>query len=239
MAQKLNLKDLAECYSGQTEIERIMYGDRLVWEGNKVIYLGNGQSFDVASVYSDYASLTADNFLFLSASSCSGSDTETVRYDGDNKYVTIYSGMLKSYNASNGTLSFQSGCGDSRGNVRALLVKDISKLVDMGNGTTFNVKNYFPNDYQSMTADCFAARIIKHWNSTNSNNAWNFTCRIGCYYTGTYSASSTWSMVKSYDPSTGILTFHPNDNGSGINGTQTWNRNGTMIHVYARKKSFV
>lgn len=235
--QKYNLKDLQECYYGETEIERIMYGERLVWEGNKIIYLGNAQSFNVKNVYDDYANLTADNFLFLSAGSCSGSDTKTVSYDHDNQYVTIYSGMSKSYTPSTGALSFYSGCGSARGNTRVILVKNLSKLVDMGNGTTFNVKNYFPNDYQNMTADCFAGRIIKHWNSTNSDNSWNFTCRIGCYYTGTYSATSTWTMVKSYNASTGVLTFHANDTGSGVN--QSWDRDSTTIHVYARKKPFV
>lgn len=235
--QKYNLKDLQECYYGETEIERIMYGERLVWEGNKIIYLGNAQSFNVANVYDGYADLTADNFLFLSAGSCSGSDTKTVSYDHDNKYVTIYSGMSKSYTPSTGVLSFYSGCGSTRGNTRVVLVKNLSKLVDMGSGTTFNVKNYFPNDYQNMTVDCFAGRIIKHWNSTNSDNSWNFTCRIGCYYTGTYSATSTWTMVKSYNASTGVLTFHANDTGSGVN--QSWDRDSTTIHVYARKKPFV
>ena len=67
------------------------------------IYLGKGKTFNVASVYSDYANLTADNFYFKGGDMSVVADGPDVSGAGPveaNGYIT------KSYNSGNGSLTF-------------------------------------------------------------------------------------------------------------------------------------
>lgn len=248
MAQELDLKSLWECYNGDTEIEKIMYGDKLVWEGNKIITLGTAQTFDVASVYPRFNELTADNFFFVSSSptSVSGTSTATVHDSAYYCYITIWTGMYKTYNAQTGQLSWyqrntysdtytaHSG-GDTRyatASMKAILVTKPEKLTYLGLGTTFDIKSIFPNDYQNMTVNNFIAR---NWYYSNGGQQ-GYITHSSAHVQGTWSGSATTSLIKSYNPSTGILTFYYNSAYSGDMGSGSM---PSRLYVYYTRRAIV
>ena len=88
-------------------------------KGKNRISLGYGTSFDVASKYADYSNLTADNFYF------SGGGTVSVSDGPDPSGAGPVSGtgyIAKSYNSSNGTLSFYNTCSYQSAGVNAWLI---------------------------------------------------------------------------------------------------------------------
>ena len=213
MAQKNNNKDLQSCYFGTTEIEKIFYGTNLVWANNQVIYLGNAQSFNVSS-YSGYKSFTADNFYFTTASNVSNTDTVNIAYEGDNQYITLWSGIYKNYNSSTGVLTFRTLLNDAYGNVSAYLVTKPSKLVYLGLGQSFNVKNSYPSKYNRFTANNFLIKTIRHYNSGSSSVSQSYVYHGVRTYPGRWTGRDTFSFTKSYNSSTGQLTVYFNDSGS-------------------------
>lgn len=245
MAQELNLKNLSQCYKGDTEIDRIMYGDKLVWEGNRSILLGTGTSFDVASVYDKYSDLTEDNFFFLSSSptSISGTSYATVHDSQYYCYVTIWTNMSKTYNAQTGQLSWyqqntyrdtytsQSG-GDIRystASMKVVLVPKPEKLVYLGLGTSFDIKSKLPNDYQNLTVDNF---IAKNWYYNNGGQQ-GYLMHASAHYQGKWSGSATTSFIKTYNASTGALNFYYNGVTSGMESNTVASR----LYVYYIKRT--
>ena len=245
MAQELNLKGLSECHYGETEIERIMYSDKLVWEGNKVIDLGSGTSFDVASVYSKYGELTADNFFFLlsSPTSISGTSTATVHDSAYYCYLTIWTGMYKTYNPLTGQLSWyvrnsysdtysaHSG-GDTRyatASMRAILVTKPEKLVSLGLGSSFDIKSKFPNSYQNLTADNF---IATNWYYGNGGQQ-GYLMHANRHVEGSWSGTGTTTLIKSYNASTGVLNFYYNNAYS--NETESGNVLSRLYVYYSKR----
>jgi len=142
--QEYNGKELDSCFYEDDEIQRIMFGDRLVWENVKYIDLGTAQTFDIKNYTDNWANLTADNFFIVGNSNnayISGSDNT-------NDYVIwILDGYTKSYNASTGILTYNVWIYNGRherwgyGNVHAVLIEKPEKLISLGTGTYFNVKN--------------------------------------------------------------------------------------------------
>ena len=244
--QKYNLKDLEKCYFGTTEIEQIMYGNKEIWGGNRIIALGTNTSFNVSSYYSKYKDLTADNFFFVSQSpsSITGTSTAVVHATGNTTYITIWVGMTKTYTASTGQLSFYqfdnyntnhtTGSGDTTetkyGKLKTVLVTKPEKLTYLGLGNTFNIKNLFPNDYQNFTANNF---IAKYWNYRNGGTQ-GYLLHSSANYEGSWDGTGTMTLVKNYNASTGILQFYyadawtlPNSSGNGISN----------LYVYFTKKA--
>lgn len=167
--QLLNEKNLEQYYFGEEVGSRIMFGDKVVWEGIKMIDMGVGQTFDVKNYTDKWQNLTVDNFFMIGASgsaSISGSDSDT-------SYINyIYDGFNKSYNASTGILTFRlfvvNGHWDrwGYGNVHAVLVENKNKLIYLGAGTSFNVKPY--KNYADFTYKNF---LMSRPNL--SSGAWN------------------------------------------------------------------
>lgn len=231
----LNDNELQNLHIEDKEIQRVLFGDKLVWENNKIVDLGWGKSWNIAELFPNlYQDLTVDNFFLLSANSVSGSD----RIDGTGR-LALASGIAKSYDSSTGALSFYTSYnyGEMTNTVRAVLVSKVDKLTYVGYGTSFNVRNLFPNDYQNMTVDNFLVKTIRHWNSDTG---------LPMFYdyfgnrsvSGTWTASGNFTFHKSYNASTGVLTVYFNSSGSASGVSDTWNRNSNC-YVYGTKKVFV
>lgn len=88
-------------------------------KGKNRIYLGNNTSFDVASKYADYQNLTADNFYFTGGGSVKVEEGPSVDGAGP---VSSNGLVYKSYNSSNGQLTFYNTCNYMRAGVDAWLI---------------------------------------------------------------------------------------------------------------------
>lgn len=141
MAQKKDSKDLQGCYSGTTEIQKIMYGSNLVWENYKLVDLGTAQTFNIRNYTDNWANLTVDNFFMVG-----GSNRASINgVDNDDTIVYVTNGWEKSY--SGGTLTFRIKIYDSEGrsayaSVHAVMVEKRDKLISLGSGKSFNVTGY-------------------------------------------------------------------------------------------------
>lgn len=223
--------NIGDIYYGGNKIGEVYYGGNLVYSSNKIIDLGSGKTFDIKTNYpSLYASLSTANFFFTTTSSVSATNTVVVSADGDTKYVQLTSGVEKSYNATTGILTFRTKVNTTYGNVRAYLVTKPSKLVYLGVGQSFNVKNSYPTKYTQFTADNFLIKQIKHFNGGGSSG---YAYRGARTYAGTWSGTDTFSISKSYNASTGVLTIAMNDTGSSSG--DSWNRNSDC-YVYLNTK---
>ena len=222
----LNGKEPNNLYVGDKQINRVFYGSRLVWENNRIIDLGFGRTFDVASVYSDYGNLTADNFFIVEqdpetiSGTCYGIVHDSQYYT----YLTATTNMVKQYNASTGQLSFYlvdsfntNSTSDASTSVskyadfHVVLVSKPEKLVYIGNATAFNIKNMFPNDYANFTADNFVA---SRWDFENGSMG-GYLLHAPVHDQGTWSGSGSTQFVKEYNANTGILTFKTHNTSSG------------------------
>ena len=180
--QTFNGKELQNCYSGSQQIDKITYGDKVIWENFRIIDLGVGQTFNIKNYTSKWSSLTVDNFFCIGTSNqatLSGSETGDV-------VVYVENGYEKSY--SNGTLTFRiklmSGGSTAYGSVHAVLVEKMDKLVNLGSGTSFNVRSY-PN-YADFTYKNFL--MLKPDGNANNGvrtpGSWNAYTRINRSYSG-------------------------------------------------------
>lgn len=227
-----NNQELQNLHIGENEIQRVLLGEHLIWENNKIVDLGWGKSWDIKSLFPNlYQDLTIDNFFLLSANNVSGSDTVV----GTGR-LGLASGIVKSYDASTGVLSFYTSYnyGQMTNTVRAVMVSKLDKLTYVGYGTSFNVKNIFPNDYQNMTVDNFLVKTIRHWNS-DTGLPYGYDYHGSRSISGTWTADGNFTFHKSYNASTGVLTVYFNSSGSASGVSDTWNRNSNC-YVYASKK---
>ena len=88
-------------------------------KGKNRIYLGFGQGFNVASKYADYKNLTANNFYFTGGGTVAVEEGPSVDGAGP---VSGSAYVYKSYNSSNGQLSFYNTSGAQTAGVYALLI---------------------------------------------------------------------------------------------------------------------
>lgn len=200
--------EITQIFYGTNEISEVYYGTNLVWSGFKCIDLGSAQSFNVASIYSKYGSLTVNNFYYLTMDTATGSDTE--RYP-DHSYLRLYGWLRKSYNASTGVFTSchyvnEDSSAQTGSNVRVVLVTDPSKLTLIGTGQTFNIKSMLSN-YASLTANNF---IIQ------ANASQEYLTNTSMSVEGRYSITGTRSLEKSYNASTGVLTCRYKYNCTGL-----------------------
>lgn len=93
----------------------------------------------------------------------------------------------------------------------------------LGTGTSFDIKNLFPNDYQNFTVNNFIVRPIGSVSYSSGNtydNSQNFSCTLECAYTysegvlnitkytGNHTSSSQWrnDSYNVYPSSSGAIT---------------------------------
>lgn len=197
-------KEATDIFYGETEIQEVRLGETLKYIANKIIYLGTGTSFNVASVYSKYRELTADNFFFLNMGNASASD----RVNGTG-YLTITGDFYKSYNPNTGILTMFNACGNStdlmsanKGSVSAYLITKPQKLVNLGYGFSFNVSNY-PN-FRQFTADNFFIQTIPY----HSGGYPHYILHNSRTYDGQWYADGNTTFTKSYNASNGVLTIN-------------------------------
>lgn len=204
MPVEKNLEDLWNCYSGNQEIKRIMYGPYLVWENNQVINLGRGKSWDIAVLYPNlYRKLSVDNFFFCDAGNVSGSATVNVTETGvDVGYLSISVGLHKSYDPDTGKLSMYTTCNLGRGDVTAVLVTKPKKLISLGMAQRFNLSQLYPSSFRSFTVDNF---ILKTYQTGLVFNNFRGT-------EGSWTATNTQTYVKEYNQNTGVLTCYMDEN---------------------------
>ena len=169
-------------YKGSTEIAKVYKGDVLVYTNNMIIYLGEGQTFDIASVYPDYANLTNDNFFILSASS-TGNAVKSCAYNAPSGtcYIHARGGLEKKYTASTGKLICRlyatSECatvgGDSKvyANTKAVLVTKPNKLVKLtASSNSYNNPGYNQYILSSETYPDFASYAYNNFLIKNATD---------------------------------------------------------------------
>ena len=233
--QRYNGKDLQLCYFEDQEISKITFGEFIVWEGQRVIDLGTGRSWDIKTLYpSLYSKLTANNFFFYSANSASITDSIRMRdTDTERQRRSFSGGIRKSYNPETGVLSAYLYAGNtnnsySYGNVRMALVTRPEKLIYLGNGYSFNVKSR--SEYQSFTSNNFLI-------SSATDVSWG-AMFYPQGYTYDDSGRATISVSKSYNASTGVLSGSINLSSVDTSGVYNWynaSSSGT-IAVYLNPK---
>lgn len=214
----LKSKELVNLHAEDKEIQRVLLGDKLVWENAIIIELGTGKSFDVSSIYSRYADLTSANFFILSADSCSASQGIRMLPTDSREYVGFSAILILNYNSSTGILSCYNAIRNSggsvlnSGNVKAVLVANPSKLISLGSGTSFNVSEY--SGYKNFTADNF---LIK---STGNASAG------GMFYPQSYTyddgGTGTSTISKSYNSSNGVVSTSIRMNSYDTSGVYSW-----------------
>lgn len=217
-------KEIEQLYIGATEMNRVMLGETVVWGGQKIIKLGTATSIDIKNTYSKYAQLTADNFFFLSAGDCSGSDH--IR-NGTGRLI-ISAGLTKSY--SNGVITLYPWCNSGSAPTTMVLVTKPEKLIYLGTGQSFNVKNSFPDEYMNFTVNNF---LIKTSNQYNGGTV----SRYSRNYTGNWDALNYHTFTKGYNASTGVLTVYFRDQGDA-DDVDFWNFTSDCV-VYLTKKAVV
>lgn len=75
------------------------------------------------------------------------------------------------------------------------------KVVSLGSGTSFNIKNLYPTLYDKLTADNFFFRTADTASGTNG-------IRMNANATSREYAGFAVGIAKSYDSSTGVLSFY-------------------------------
>lgn len=229
-------KEPENLHLGSKQLERVLLGTKIVWENNKIILLGSGKTWNIKDLYPNlYDKLTEDNFFILSAESVSGSDSVHVAYEGDTKYIHISGGLKKTYNKETGSLEMYLYNNSNTSKLTALIISKPEKLVYVGFGTSFNIKNLFPTKYQNMNENNFIVKTLRHWNGSNGNS-YGLICNNSRTYPGDWDGTNTTSLIKKYDPSTGVLTCYLRDKGTCEN-IDNWDRNSN-VYVYASEKAF-
>lgn len=138
---------------GSTEIERVYKGETLVYINNQVIYLGEGQTFDITKFYDDYKNLTVDNFFILSASNISAQISCPFHEPSGTNWTHSNGGLEKKYDKASGKLTLRlyatSACATigtaktNYANVKAVLVTNPNKLIKLTSvSSNFNDPGY-------------------------------------------------------------------------------------------------
>lgn len=219
----LNDNELDNLHIGDKEIQRVLLGESLIWENNKVVSLGWGRNFNISGTLPNkYTQLSTSNIFFLSMSNL----TTTEGFSGTG-YLTIRTGFTKTYNASNGAMQMNPWCQRDVGTVSAVVVTKPSKLTYLGTATSFNVKSRFPNDYMNFTVNNFLISGINQYNNGLILNAYRGV-------EGSWNATNHHDFIKSYNNSTGVLTCYLRDYGQD-NTVERWDFT-SPVSVYVTKK---
>ena len=241
----LDGKELIDHHIGDKETNRVLYGSKLVWDSNRLIDLGVGRTFDVASVYADYGNLTADNFFVIEQDpeTISGTCYGIVHDSNYYTYLTMTANMVKTYDASTGQLQFylvDKFCTTSTtsettvvskyADFHVVLATKPEKLVYLGNATTFNIKSMFPDEYQNLTADNFLA---SKWDFFNGG-MFGYLLHAPVHEAGTWSGSGQTTFIKEYNANTGILLFETNNTAQG-GGEYVQGDTGYYVYFSKRK----
>jgi len=187
-------------------------------------YLGRGTSFNVKSMYPwiDPSQLTIDNFIIGADSAARISAQAKVGslYNQTSASYSAFS-ISKSYNPSTGALTLggngysikaclsdsYSYCSNAYagGAVSPFVYLNInsSKFIDLGAGTSFDIKSSYPNvDYASLTTDNFIVGTMaaSSLSGTSLNSAHQY---LSTYMSG-------FTLSKSYNNTTGVLSVGGN-----------------------------
>lgn len=203
----LNNSELRELHHEDTEIQRVLLGDKIVWENNFVVDLGSSNRYDIKTLLPDlYETLTIDNFFFL---------TFDIAYGVSGANGWLKSGITRTYYQS-GTLLLYAWEQAREYNTHAIMVLKPNRLKSLGFGQTFDLKQIYPNSYQNLTADNFLIKSVRKNNDV-------FYCNTDGY--------NYFLLNKSYDSSTGILTCIARDQGQC--GGASWGKNWECdVYVY-------
>lgn len=197
-----NDKELQHLHIGDTEIQRVLLGGRLIWENAKVVFLGDGTTFDVSNIRG-YENFTANNFFVRVTEKPSVSDRVTGSEAGDWGGINTY--LNKSYNANTGAFSFNYRAVTDGGNSRQVggsvyLVVDLDKaiekgkVINLGSGRSWNIKNLLPNTYMNLTINNFAIQSATYCHTGNR------------YWGGTFTYAGYGNLALSYNQATGVLS---------------------------------
>ncbi len=114
--------------------------------------------------------------------------------------------------------------------VRPLFVQVLSSVIDLGIGTSFNIKDLYPNDYMNFTKDNFMCE------STGISGR-TYASSTGGDWSGVF--ASIGGVNKSYDATTGILSASCSGNLGyvGLNGAWAYGIGGVSggVHAYLIK----
>lgn len=168
--------------------------------------LGTGKTFNV-TWNENYGEFTEDNFFIYNTTnfSCSSSATCTRNSNGTCNMgicggsASCTLNFTKSYNSNTGVLTV--GSNASSATFSVYLVEDLSKVVNLGKNTTFDLSSYV--GYENLVANNFAVR--KYDNHTDSMSC---CCSPGC----PVAVSNT---SKTYNTSTGVLQYYQPSHRSG------------------------
>lgn len=199
----MNNEGLNNLHIEDKEINRVLLGEKLIWENSKVISLGTGQSFDLRQVWSKYNELTVDNIFYLSLVNASTSSSIYLS-PNEGGYISAMGWLHKIYNAQTGLLEtdhFASGSQMNKYDVTPVLVTDLSKIEYLGNSQSFDLKVNYPNEYPNFTDNNFIMKI-----DALNGYLYNGYRHADSNYPFSESLSVTHYIDKSYDASTGILT---------------------------------
>lgn len=205
--------ELENLFKGANEMEAVYLGDKEIWSNNKIIYLGEATSFNIRTLLPkiDPSILTNDNFFILSArASLSITDIFNNQVCQCRDYCVFYAGCGVAKNYNNGTLNLYSwtsnsgnkGCYSGGGSyaIKGVFVLKPEKLIRLGTGTSFNIRELLPNvDYTQLTADNFILRA--------SGTASESTQRVKEHVKASVSLGASMSFTKSYNASTGVLNI--------------------------------
>ena len=216
----LNNKELNSLHVGDKEIESVFYGDKEVWTNNPWYLLPLGTVTGVSNVTElgyNPALLTEDNFLALSQPTQKYGYCEVVYSVATTSRVAYY--IRKSYNPQTGALSFYYNTYSRNINEatamplyilshqkvpNSIKIKDKNRIY-LGRAKSFDVSRFYA-DFANLTANNFYF----------SSGDWAMF-EDGPSETGAGPVEGNGWIVKSYNASTGILTFY--NNASPANAT--------------------
>lgn len=201
-------KEISNILNGSTELSTIYYGDKEVWNNNAwyLKSLGTVTSYNCSNLGIDVSQLTADNFVALSQGSQISGYCEKV-YSSSSTSEVSYE-IIKSY--SGGIINFYYHTTSRNENKATALpiylishqkvegatkIKDKNKIY-LGKSTSFNVTGVY-SDYANLTANNFYFS-----GGDRSNYA------EGPDVSGAGPVNTLGWITKSYNASTGILTFY-------------------------------
>ena len=205
-------KEVENFMLGSTQIDTIYKGTQEVWNNNAwyLYYLGNGTEFNIRSLGVNVNLLNADNFISRGQPTQKYGYCEKVYSVATTSRVAYQ--MQKSYTNGNLVYYYQTY---SRNTIEATgmdlylishqKITNATKIknknyISLGSGQTFDIKTKYAN-YGSLTANNF---YMVNFNWT--------MFEAGPDETGAGPVEGYGWIEKSYDASTGILTFRNKNN---------------------------
>lgn len=109
------------------------------------------------------------------------------------------------------------------------IISNLTNIVALGTGTSFNVAEILPNTYQNLTEDNFYMKTCTSTSQAGKN--------LGGAAGESYKFTNVASIVKTYDSSTGTLTFYVSAYGTinvtgGSGGSYSTGRPQAPVEAY-------